>query len=98
MIPILKINMDDQLDKEYEEWLDEIEKSLPLPVPEEINMNTTKAFIVMQLQKRLATLEAYREEIRSHPNTVKMVDEEMTAVRFKLKDVMNSQCPLLKEK
>lgn len=31
----LKTYMDEELGKEYEEWLDEVEKTLPLPIPEE---------------------------------------------------------------
>ncbi len=87
--------MDDQLGKEYEEWLDEVEKTLPLPIPEEEEMSRNQ--IIQQIYARLARLESDREEARLAGKDVAAIDMEMTSLRLKLQDVMNSPCPLLKD-
>lgn len=87
--------MDEQLGKEYEEWLDSIEHTLPLPIPEEENMNTTRLLVLKQIYDRLARLESDREEARIDNQSTDDIDVEMKALRLKLQDVMNSPCPVL---
>lgn len=91
----LETYMDDQLGKDYEEWLDEVEKTLPLPIPEEEQMSRTQ--ILQQIYARLARLEEDREVARLADQDVSAIDSEMKSLRIKLQDVMNSPCPLLKE-
>lgn len=88
--------MDEQLGKEYEEWLDSIEHTLPLPIPEEeISMNNTRMLVLKQIYDRLARLESDREEARIEGKQTDDIDAEMKALRLKLQDVMNSVCPVL---
>lgn len=53
--------------------------------------------MILQIYKRLADLEEFRTVTLDYPDTVRMIDIEMTALRLKLQDVMNSPSPLLKE-
>ena len=51
--------------------------------------------ILQQIYARLARLEEDREVARLADKDVKAIDDEMTALRKKLQDVMNSPCPVL---
>jgi uncharacterized protein YaaN involved in tellurite resistance len=53
--------------------------------------------LLLQIYKRLADLEEFRTVSIDYPETVRMIDTEMRALRLKLQDVMNTNCPLLKE-
>ena len=54
-----------------------------------------RTLVIQQIYKRLADLEDFRNASIDYPETVRMVDVEMKALRLKLQDVMNSPCPLL---
>ena len=51
--------------------------------------------ILQQIYARLARLEEDREVARLAEKETKAIDDEMTALRKKLQDVMNSPCPVL---
>lgn len=89
--------MDERLGKDYEDWLDSIEHTLPLPIPEEERMNNTRMLVIKQIYDRLARLESDREEARINDKQTDDIDSEMKALRLKLQDVMNSPCPVLQE-
>lgn len=89
--------MDERLGKDYEDWLDSIEHTLPLPIPEEERMNNTRMLVIKQIYDRLARLESDREEARINDKPTEAIDYEMKALRLKLQDVMNSVCPVLQE-
>jgi hypothetical protein len=89
--------MDERLGKDYEDWLDSIEHTLPLPIPEEEIMGYTRTLVIQQIYSRLATLESDREEARINDKSTDDIDTEMKALRLKLQDVMNSVCPILQE-
>ncbi len=85
--------MDERLGKDYEDWLDEVEKTLPLPMPEEDTMNIARAKLIQQIYSRLARLEDDREEARIKDLDCSAIDSEMKELRLKLQEVMNSPCP-----
>lgn len=58
-------------------------------------MNRTQ--ILQQIYARLARLEEDREVARLDNRDVKSIDDEMTSLRKKLQEVMNSPCPLIKD-
>ena len=53
--------------------------------------------ILQQIYARLARLEEDREVARLADKDTSAIDSEMTALRHKLQNVMNSPCPLLKD-
>lgn len=87
--------MDERLGKDYEDWLDSIEHTLPLPIPEEERMAYVRTLVIQQIYDRLARLESDREEARINDKSIDDIDAEMKALRMKLQDVMNSVCPIL---
>lgn len=87
----------DELYQGYEEWLDEVEKTLPLPISEEEQMAYERTRVVQQIYSRLASLEQDREAARLNDQPTEEIDKEMTALRIKLQDVMNSPCPVFTE-
>ena len=54
--------------------------------------------ILQQIYARLARLEEDREVARLADQDIKLIDDEMNALRKKLQEVMNSPCPILEEK
>jgi hypothetical protein len=54
--------------------------------------------IVQQIYTRLASLEEQREVARLADQDCQAIDEEMKFLRLKLQDVMNSVCPVIKDK
>lgn len=87
---------ENKLGKEYEDWLDGIEPTLPLPIPEEEHMGRTK--LIQQIYDRLARLEDSREVARIAEQDTTLIDGEMKELRLKLQEIMNSVCPLIQEK
>ena len=57
-------------------------------------MERTK--LIKQIIERLAELETFRAESISYPVTIKMIDTEMTELRYKLLLIMNNVCPIIK--
>lgn len=89
--------MDNILDNCYEEWLDEVEKALPLPVPEEEHVGYVRMKVIQQIYQRLASLEQDREVARLAEQPTDLIDVEMQELRKSLQDVMNSECPIFSE-
>lgn len=87
----------DELYQGFEEWLDEVEKTLPLAIPEEEQMSYDKARVIQQIHARLASLEEDREQARLDDRSTDLIDVEMKELRIKLQDVMNSTCPIFIE-
>jgi len=57
----------------------------------------SRLVILQQLYSRLSTLESDMEETRLKDQPTDHIYQEMKALRLKVKEVMNSPCPLLKE-
>ena len=53
--------------------------------------------LLQQIYARLASLEEQREVARLAEQDCKAIDDEMTALRHKLQNVMNSPCPIIKD-
>lgn len=87
----------DELYQGFEEWLDEVEKTLPLAIPEEEQMSYDKARVIQQIYIRLASLESDREQARLNDQSTDLIDVEIKALRVRLQDVMNSTCPIFTE-
>lgn len=90
--------MNETLGKEYEEWLDKVEKTLPLPIPEEDNMTPIRNRLVHQIHEKIAKLEVEMFSYDFHSTPWVECSREIDHLREKLRDIMNSQCPLLKGK
>lgn len=78
---------DNKLGREFEEWLDAIEHTLP-PLPKERPMTRNEK--LAQILKRLATLEEARKANHLDVIDCDMIDEEIKALRFEYQNVMNS--------
>lgn len=59
-----------------------------------ISVNRTQ--LLQQIYSRLARLEDDREVARIENKSTVEIDTEMSALRFKLQDLMNSVCPIIK--
>lgn len=82
----MRDDMNNKLGREFEEWLDSIEHTLP-PIPKENAMSRNET--LCQILKRLATLEEARKA--NYPDIIDcdMIDEEIKALRVKYQQVMN---------
>jgi hypothetical protein len=54
--------------------------------------------LIQQIYSRLARLEESREESRIADIDCSHIDREMNELRFKLKELMNSSCPVVLDK
>jgi len=87
----------EELGKEYEEWLDWVEPRLPAQsYQEELYMDVDKLILIKQILSRLALLEEMREKSRVNGDDVLGIETEIDHLRETLQIVMSGVCPVVK--
>jgi hypothetical protein len=92
------MSFEEILGREYEEWLDLIEPTLPpIIFEEEEAMDNEKLLKIKQIHERLSKLEDLREERLIEGLETFDIDLEMSELRSMLESIMNDVCPVIRE-